>query len=306
MRAPCGASSVLRRQSPMAEPGYRGRFAPSPTGLLHLGHARTALLAWQRARQAGGIFVLRIEDLDQAHEVEGATQAIIEDLRWLGLDWDEGPDIGGAYGPYLQSERHTHYEEAIAQLTAQGLLYPCTCSRKDIQRIAQAPHGLEELGNPYPGTCRPGVTQPKRPRSLRFRMPESAPPFNDEVYGALTFPTGGWDFVVRRASGLIAYQLAVVVDDAAMGITEVVRGADLAMVTPWQLALYAALGLAPPRFAHVPLMRDADGQRLAKRTGAETLRALRQSGICPKRLRDTLLEDAEALLAPGQCFDPAR
>ncbi len=290
----------------MAEPVYRGRFAPSPTGLLHLGHARTALLAWQRARQAGGVFILRMEDLDQAHEVEGAAAAILEDLRWLGLDWDEGPDSGGSCGPYLQSERHALYEAAIAQLTAQGLLYPCTCSRKDIRRIAQAPHGLEDLGSPYPGTCRHGVTQPKRPRSLRFRMPVPAPRFTDACFGEQNFPTGGWDFVVRRASGLIAYQLAVVVDDAAMGITEVVRGADLLMATPWQLALYAALGLTPPRFAHVPLMLDADGQRLAKRTGAEALRALRQGGACPKRLRAMLLQDAEQLLAPGQRFDPAR
>jgi glutamyl-tRNA synthetase len=260
---------------------YRGRLAPSPTGRLHFGHARTFLVAWLRARQAGGQLVLRMEDIDTPRVVPGAAQAILDDLRWLGLDWDEGPDVGGPFAPYVQSARVGHYAEAAATLQARGLVYPCTCSRKDIQE-ASAPHGVEGLGLRYPGTCRERPSHPDRPAARRFRMPEPPSTFQDGLHGAVDTREWGGDFVVQRADGLWAYQLAVVVDDAAMAITEVVRGDDLLPSTPRQLALYAALDLEPPRFFHLPLVLGADGQRLSKRHGAASIAELRAAGLTPE------------------------
>ncbi len=250
----------------------RGRFAPSPTGPIHLGTARTALVAWLHARSEEGAFVLRVEDLDAPRVKAGALEAMLEDLRWLGLDWDEGPDVGGDLGPYLQSARLPLYEKAIRALRERGFLYPCTCSRKEIAGVASAPHG--EDGVVYPGLCREGPTHPERAASLRFRLEESEA-FNDGVHGLVAAGQGPGDFVVQRADGVFAYQLAVVVDDLAMGITHVVRGDDLLLSTPRQIAITRALGASPLVYAHVPLVLGEDGQRLAKRHGSIAIQTLR-------------------------------
>jgi glutamyl-tRNA synthetase len=257
--------------------GYRGRFAPSPTGGLHLGLARTALLAYLRARSQAGAFVLRIEDIDTPRVLPGAAEALLDELRFLGIDWDEGPDRAGPAGPYVQSQRFAHYEAALDQLRERGLVYPCTCSRKEIA-LASAPHGPAEFGPVYPGTCREGPTRPGAPASLRFRAPDALPSFVDACTGALVAPVAQGDFVLRRADGLFSYQLAVVLDDIAMGISEVVRGEDLSGCTGWQLALYDALGAPRPAFAHVPLLLDSDGKRLAKRDAATSVAELRAHG----------------------------
>lgn len=266
-------------------PGYRGRLAPSPTGRLHLGVARTALLAWLDARAAGGVLLHRVEDLDGPRTVAGAAAAIADDLRFLGLDWDEGYDGGTTPGPYHQSQRGDFYERALAELARRGLLFPCSCTRKEVREASSAPHG--ELGPQYPGTCRLRPQHPERPQSLRFRMPDVPHAFVDGVFGAVDMDVRD-DFIVRRADGLYAYQLAVVVDDIAMGVTHVVRGADLLSSTHRQLALYAALDAAPPRFSHVPLWLSPDGRRLAKRDGAVAVADYRAAGVSPHRLLGAL------------------
>jgi len=299
---------------------HRGRFAPSPTGDLHFGGARTALAAWLAARAARGRFVLRMEDLDGPRVVPGAAERILADLRALGLDWDEGPDAGGPHAPYRQSERTALYEAAADRLVAGGRAYPCWCSRKDLASAAaaspSAPHGPADEGPRYPGTCRAlsreraaELAKSGRRPSLRFRVDEGPVEFVDGVHGPqrvdVAAATG--DFVIRRADGLHAYQLAVVVDDAAMAITDVVRGDDLLPSTARQLLLYRALGLRPPRFAHVPLVLGPDGQRLSKRHGAIAIRdllATQSPARLVARLARSLLDAPipdEA--TPGQLID---
>jgi glutamyl-tRNA synthetase len=268
----------------------RGRFAPTPSGELHIGNARTALLAWLQMRQAGGAVVLRIEDIDKPRTRPQLASQILADLAWLGLDWDEGPDVGGPYAPYVQSEREALYQGALHRLQAGGWLYPCYCSRAHLMTIASAPHGLATEGPRYPGTCRHLTPQEReahatRPHSLRFAMREHPITFDDLVLGTQRFDAGaGGDFVVHRADGLFGYQLAVMIDDAAMQITDVLRGADLLDSTPRQIALYDALGLPIPRFAHLPLLYYADGQRLSKRHSAVTLASLRAGGARPEQV----------------------
>jgi glutamyl-tRNA synthetase len=266
-----------------------GRLAPSPTGGLHVGHARTFLLAWLRARGAGGRVVLRIEDLDAGRVRSGMAEQAIADLRWLGLDWDEGPDLGGPHEPYIQSGRRHHYDRALARLIADDRVYPCTCTRAEIARMQSAPHAEDE-GPLYPGTCAgrsaadaEALGRAGRPFAWRFRTPAGEAAWDDRQLGSTRRGLGG-DFVVGRSTGEAAYQLAVVVDDAAMGVTEVVRGDDLVLSTPRQLALFEALGLRPPAYEHVPLVLDAAGRRLAKRDRAIKLAALRSGGLDRRRL----------------------
>ncbi|OFX21665.1 MAG: tRNA glutamyl-Q(34) synthetase GluQRS [Anaeromyxobacter sp. RBG_16_69_14] len=279
----------------MSSEPSRGRFAPSPTGPLHLGNARTALLAWLAARSRRGSFVLRLEDLDGPRVRPGLEARILEELRWVGLDWDEGPDVGGPRGPYRQSERRERYDAALGRLRAAGPAYPCFCSRAEIQAASRAPHGAGDEGPRYPGTCRrlgPNAIEAggRRAPAWRFRVPEGPLTFQDGIHGQCTVDVASevGDFVVARADGVPAYQLAVVVDDAAMGIEEVVRGDDLLSSTARQILLYRALGLTAPRFAHVPLVIGDDGARLAKRHGAPSLGQLHQRGADPRAVMGLL------------------
>jgi glutamyl/glutaminyl-tRNA synthetase len=265
---------------------YRGRLAPSPSGYLHLGHAQTFWIAQQRATAAGGTLVLRDEDLDPARSQPHFRQAMMEDLRWLGLSWQEGPDVGGPYAPYTQSQRHPLYREAWRRLLAGGWIYPCHCSRKDLALAIQAPHDDEGI---YPGTCRPAIAPviAETHANWRFRVPDGETiEFEDLHFGLQRFVAGQdfGDFLVWRRDDLPSYQLAVVVDDAAMGITEVVRGADLLKSTARQILLAQALGAPSPAWYHCELLRDEAGQRLAKRHDALSLRTLREQGKQPAEL----------------------
>jgi glutamyl-tRNA synthetase len=273
---------------------YRGRIAPSPTGHLHLGHARTFWTAQERARQHNGTLILRNEDIDQMRCKQEFVTAMIEDLKWFGFAWQEGPDLGGPRAPYAQSQRHELYRDALERLKALGLAYPCTCSRKDIQSAASAPQGTDDELI-YPGTCRPQSPRttgipPKVTPSWRFRVPDGETIiFNDSAMGRQQFTAGKdfGDFILWRNDDVPAYQLAVVIDDNAMGITEVVRGADLLVSTARQLLLYRALRLQPPSFHHCALLTDEQGIRLAKRDAARSLRTLRIGGSTPDSLRAT-------------------
>ncbi|MFC5407486.1 tRNA glutamyl-Q(34) synthetase GluQRS [Cohnella soli] len=269
----------------------RGRFAPTPSGLLHIGNAFTALAAWLQIRQAGGTFIVRIEDIDISRSRVAYAEQQLDDLLWLGLDWDEGPRVGGPFGPYVQSERLPLYEKALERLRAADQLYPCYCRRSELASIASAPHGLSSEGAAYPGFCRSLTDDERRAKAAlkepawRFRMPERELRFDDGMCGPQSFDGAAMgDFVVKRADGMYGYQLAVTLDDAAIGITDVLRGADLLDSTPRQLALYEALDFGPPAFAHVPLVVDAEGKRLSKRDRSITLASLREDGVAPERL----------------------
>jgi len=272
---------------------YRGRVAPSPTGFLHLGHAMTFWTAFQRAADQEGKLVLRVEDLDRDRCRPEFRDAITEDLKWFGIRWEEGPDVGGAFTSYVQSERRDHYLAVWERLRSGGFIYPCGCSRRDVLDAIAAPHfGDEEPV--YPGFCRPAagsIPEAKSPGGIswRFRVPQGEIiKFHDGRCG-LQKATAGvdfGDFVVWRKDDIPAYQLAVVVDDAGMGITEVVRGEDLLTSTFRQLLLYRALGCEPPAFYHCRLFTDETGQRLAKRSASLSLRTLRESGVDPVKLRE--------------------
>lgn len=270
--------------------GYRGRIAPSPTGYLHLGHARTFWTAHQRAVARNGILILRNEDLDRDRVRPEFVEAFLEDLRWFGIRWQEGPDCGGPHAPYSQSERRAVHAAAFEALRSAGWLFPCTCSRKDIQSAVRAPHAADDEPI-YPGTCRhrsAAEVPAGRPVSWRFRVPEGqALDWIDGGQGPQSWTAGRdfGDFVVLRPDGVPSYQLACVSDDHAMGITEVVRGADLLVSTARQILLYRALGWTPPDFFHCPLMTDEHGVRLAKRHASLSLRTLREQGRTPEELR---------------------
>ncbi len=291
---------------------YRGRLAPSPTGYLHLGHARTFWVAWRRARAAGGKLVFRNEDLDLQRCRPEFAGAMYEDLRWLGLDWDEGPDISpqsgksgqpgdGPFGPYSQSQRRSFYLDAWRKLREGGFIYPCTCSRKDLERALSAPHEDDSDELHYPGTCRIKLSEAGNwdspgGVSWRFKVPDGKTiSFTDHCFGPQQFTAGQdfSDFLVWRRDDIPAYQLAVVVDDEAMRITEVVRGADLLKSTARQRLLIDALEYSSLDYFHCPLLRDEKNVRLAKRHDALSLRTLRSQGVDPADLRKKFAEEID-------------
>lgn len=306
----------MASQPPAPISNYRGRLAPSPTGYLHVGHARTFWTASQRARDAGGSLIMRMEDLDPERSKAAYAEAAIEDLRWLGIRWQEGPDKGGPFAPYVQSRRRAIYLAAWRKLLRRGYLYPCRCSRKDLETALGAPHERVTGGAPdaqpqgklellddepiYPGTCRnlqgkapqlpgPTVSDIETPDGInwRFRVPDGeAVEFEDRNLGTQRFVAGEdfGDFVVWRRDGVPSYQLACVADDAAMGITEVVRGADLLKSTARQILLNRALGFDNPLWYHCRLVVDHNGRRLAKRHDSLSLRAMRQRGLTPMNI----------------------
>jgi len=284
----------------------RGRLAPTPTGFLHVGHARTFAMAAARAGTAG--LVLRIEDLDRPRCREGFCAAAIDDLRWLGLDWTEGPEVGGPHAPYRQSERTAWYLDVWRRLEAAGTIYPSPHSRRDVDEAATAPHELRpgETGadtdaeSIFPASLRPASwDRAAAPGAVawRFRVPDGRTiEFDDGLAGRVRRTAGidFGDFVVWRRDDLPAYELAVVADDQAMEIAEVVRGEDLLTSTARQFLLYEALAWKAPTFCHVPLVRDAEGRRLAKRTGGLAIRELRERGFSPP---DVLSAPLEQLVA---------
>ena len=267
---------------------------------MHLGHARTFWTAHRRAREAGGTLVFRNEDLDRDRARPEFAEAQLRDLRWFGIEWQEGPDVGGPFAPYSQSERRTVYEAIFGRLRAAGRVYPCCCSRRDIAQAVAAPHASDDEPI-YPGTCRgrdPGSADAVagRPPAWRFRVPDGEEiVFEDGGQGTQRFVAGRdfGDFVVVRQDGVPSYQLACVVDDHLMGITEVVRGADLLVSTARQILLFRALGWPVPRFFHTALVTDGNGVRLAKRHAALSLGTLRENGWTPEALRDPGVRIAE-------------
>lgn len=270
-----------------------GRLAPSPTGALHLGNARTFMIAWLNVRSQGGKLVLRMEDLDHPKNKAGADRQALEDLRWLGFDWDEGPDIGGANGPYVQTRRIEIYRQAVTKLSECGLAYPCICTRRDIDAGQSAPHEGEMLH--YKGTCRNRfktysealLAANGRLPAWRFNTGTSAPiQINDLFAGKYEQDVAKYcgDFVLARDADGAGYMLASVLDDAAMGITEIVRGDDLLPATPAQILIANALKLPIPSYIHVPLVVGSDGKRLAKRHGDTKISTYREAGVKPEQI----------------------
>ncbi len=291
--------AALKRDDPMqpdpadgGHPGKRGRLAPTPTGLLHVGHARTFATAAQRAGDAG--LVMRIEDLDAARCRADFTAAAVEDLGWLGLTWTEGPDVGGPHGPYQQSERSGWYLEIWRRLEAAATIYPSPHSRRDVEAAAVAPHDAEPI---FPPSLRPLHREPAAaPGGVpwRFRVPDGHTiEFDDALCGRVSRTAGVdfGDFIIWRRDDLAAYELAVVADDHAMQIAEVVRGADLLTSTARQILLYETLGWPVPGFCHTPLICDAAGIRLAKRTGGLAIRDLRDRGWAPREVLTAPIAD---------------
>ena len=270
--------------------GYRGRLAPTPTGHLHLGHARTFWIAQQRAERAGGQLVLRVEDLGVARCKPEYYKDLIEDLSWFGLRWQEGPRVGGEYGPYRQCDRLALYQGVWQRLSQARVIYPSPHSRKDVANALSAPH--EGEGDIiFPRKLRPDsweMLDVPGEVNWRFRVPDGERiKFVDQNLGEFCFVAGEafGDFVVWRRDGFPSYELSVVVDDYAMAISEVVRGEDLLLSTAKQILLYRALGWAVPSFYHCRLVRDKVGKRLAKRDGSRSLRTLRQQGLTPAQIR---------------------
>jgi len=263
---------------------YHGRFAPSPTGPLHVGNARTALVAWCAARHHGGSFTIRIEDLDQPRVISDVKDAHLEDLRWLGIDWDHGPDVGGPHAPYLQSQRLDYYQTALDKLHALNMLFPCGLSRKNIREQISA---STESSCAYPAYLRPSnlstnwYEEANSDMTIRCKAPQLRINFIDAVCGPQSENVGATvgDFPLRRRDGVFSYQLAVSVDDLDMGITEIVRGRDLIGSTARQLWLIDLLGGTPPCYAHVPLMVNPHGEKLSKRDSSMSLCSIRDSGV---------------------------
>lgn len=301
------------------QPAPIGRLAPSPTGGLHLGHARTFLAAWLAAKSLHGRVILRIEDLDATRVRSEAFDGAIEDLRWLDLNWDEGPDIGGSNDPYIQSQRFARYDHFLKVLKWREFVYPCTCTRAEISRMASAPHAEDE-GPTYSGKCAhrrasDAASLRDTPFAWRFRVPPGPVTWLDMFQGRQEgWPSlDGGDFVVARNGQGPSYQLAVVIDDAGMGVTQVIRGDDLIPSTPRQILLYQAFRWSVPSFGHVPLVIGPDGRRLAKRDNAIKLATLRAGGLDPRRLVAVLARSLGMTVEEDACspedlidrFDPA-
>jgi glutamyl/glutaminyl-tRNA synthetase len=281
----------MHSPSPQNPRPYRGRLAPSPTGLLHLGHARTFWTAAKRAAERGGGLILRNEDLDPQRCLPEFAAAMIEDLQWLGISWGEGPDRGGPFGPYTQSQRREYYLAAWKQLRDAGMIYPCSCSRKDVAQAAAAPNEGDDEPI-YSGKCRSRIDAAAYPDpagvNWRFRVPDGEEIcFTDLHLGPQRMIAGKdfGDFIVWRRDDVPDYQLVAVIDDAAMQITEVVRGSDLLKSTARQILLYRALDLSLPDFYHCDLIRDDAGVRLAKRHDTLSIRKLRELGWTPEQVR---------------------
>jgi glutamyl-tRNA synthetase len=271
----------------------RVRFAPSPTGFLHLGGARTAFYNWLWARKTGGKFILRVEDTDRERSTEAAVAAIFDSMRWLGLDWDEGPEVGGPHGPYFQMERLALYKEFADKLIAKGAAYRCYCTAEDLAR-ARAEHKARtgnEQGFRYPGTCRERTDQPDKPFVVRLRAPASGSVgWDDLIKGRLEFPSDSQqDAVLMRNNGVPLYNLGAVVDDITMGITLVARADDHVVNTPQQILMYEALGEPLPRFAHMPLILGKGGEKLSKRDAAVAVLDWRDAGYLPDGLLNYLV-----------------
>ena len=270
----------------------RVRFAPSPSGYLHIGGARTALFNWLWARRQGGQLVLRIEDTDQERSSLESVRAILDSMRWLGLDWDEGPEVGGPHEPYFQSERKQLYRDAADELVQSGKAYRCYCTKEELARAREA----LKAENPkaqfvYPGTCRDRTDEPDLPHVVRFKSPtEGRTDFDDLVFGAVSTPNSAQqDFVIVRTDGFPLYNLACVVDDHAMGITLVARGRDHIGNTAQQVLLFRAFGWELPQFAHLPMMLSRKGEKLSKRHGAVSVREYREKGYTPDAVLNYLV-----------------
>lgn len=270
----------------------RLRFAPSPTGYLHIGGVRTALFNWLWARKTGGAFVLRIEDTDQERSTPESRQIILDSLRWLGIDWDEGPEVGGAFGPYTQMERLAIYAEHAERLIREKKAYRCYCTKEELQAQREALKAKDPKAEfKYPGTCRDRADQPDRPYVVRFKTPsEGAVVYRDMVFGEVKTPNSAQqDFVLLRSDGIPLYNFGAVVDDITMGITLVARGRDHMVNTPPQIMLYEAFGKAPPAFAHLPMMLNQKGAKLSKRDGAVGVFEYRDAGYAPAAVLNYLV-----------------
>ncbi len=289
----------------------RCRFAPAPSGSLHVGNVRTGLFSWAFARHHGGAFILRIEDTDASRVTEEAFQGVMESLRWLGIDWDEGPDVGGPYGPYRQSERLDVYRETADRLLAQGDAYPCYCTEAELAERRQAAMARKEP--PPNDRCRDLTPREReafeaegRPHAVRFRMPEREWVTHDLVKGEVRWAAGHLkDFVLMRSDGSPVFLLAVAVDDLRMGVTHVIRGDDLLDSAPRNAAVIEALGGTPPAYAHVPQVNGPDGKPLSKRHGSTSIEAFREQGFLPEALMNYLAllgwaKDAETTLLSRQ------
>lgn len=270
----------------------RVRFAPSPSGYLHIGGARTALFNWLWAKKMGGTFILRVEDTDEERSSLDSVRAILDSMKWLGLDWQEGPEVQGPHAPYFQSERKDRYRLAVDQLIAAGKAYRCYCTKEELDQKREALKAENEKAQfVYPGTCRHRTDQPDLPHVIRFKSPQSgATTFNDLVFGPISTPNSQQqDFVIVRPNGLPLYNLAAVVDDHEMGITLVARGRDHIGNTPPQILLYEALGWDIPQFAHLPMMLSPKGEKLSKRHASVSVSEYKDKGYTPDAVLNYLV-----------------
>ena len=262
----------------------RMRFAPSPSGYLHIGNVRSTLFTWLWCKSQGGTFVLRVEDTDQERSSIESVRAVLDDLKWLGLQWDEGPEVEGPFAPYFQSERKALYRAHTEQLIREGKAYRCYCTKEDLDAQREALKAKNPKANfVYPGTCRDRKDQPELPFVVRFRSPSSGTTdFTDKVFGFISTPNSAQqDFVLMRTDGYPLYNLAATIDDHLMEITLVARGRDHIGNTPQQILLYRAFGWEPPEFAHLPMMLSAKGEKLSKRNGSVSVKEYRDKGFSP-------------------------